>query len=234
VDVNLACESDAVVPLLLQSVKPRTASVAPAAPDKPPAPPKDAVTLQGVGAALRTALKGIDFCVARLPLGWNGAYLPFRHPLDYVGVEGGAGVGAGPGIIVGAALALKDSGRLPIGLLGDGDFLMANTVLWTAVHYKIPCLMIVCNNRSYFNDERHQEAIAVRRGRPAENRWIGLRIDDPDIDIAAIARGQGATGIGPVKEVAEVQPALEQGIATVRAGGVCVIDMRVQPGYDAE
>ena len=234
VDVNLGCETDAAVPLLLQSVKPRTASVAPAARVKLPTAARDAVTLQGVGAALDTALKGLDFCVARLPLGWNGASLPFRHPLDYVGFEGGAGVGAGPGITVGAALALKDSGRLAIGLIGDGDFLMGNTAVWTAVHYQIPCLMVICNNRSYFNDERHQEAIAVKRGRPAENRWIGLRIDDPDIDIAAIARAQGAIGVGPVKNVAEVQPAVAKGIATVRAGGVCVIDMRVQPGYDAE
>ena len=233
-DVNLMCESDAAVPLLLQSVKPRAASITATTAATLPAVPTDAVTLHAVAAALRTSMAGSDFCITRLPLGWNGAYLPFRHPLDYVGFEGGAGVGAGAGITVGAALALRNSGRLPIGLLGDGDFLMGNTAVWTAVHYKIPCLMIICNNRSYFNDERHQEAIAVKRGRPAENRWIGLRIDDPDIDIAAIARGQGATAIGPVKHVAEVSPAIEQGIATVRAGGVCVIDMRVQSGYDAE
>ncbi len=234
VDVNLMCEPDAAVPLLLQSVQPRAAGGAAAAPVAPPAPPADAVTLAGVAAALRNALGDSDFCIPRLPLGWHGAYLPFRHPLDYVGFDGGGGVGAGPGITVGAALALQGSGRLPIGLLGDGDFLMGNTAIWTAVHYKIPCLMIICNNRSYFNDERHQEAIAVKRGRPPENRWIGQRIDDPDIDIAAIARGQGATAIGPVKNVAEVQPAIERGIATVRAGGVCVIDMRVETGYDAE
>lgn len=234
VDVSLLCEPDAAVPLLLQSVQPRAAGAAPAAPALPRAAPKDAVTLAGVAAALRTALAGSKFCIPRLPLGWHGGYLPFRHPLDYVGFDGGGGVGAGPGITVGAALALKGSGRLPIGLLGDGDFLMGNTAIWTAVHYKIPCLMIICNNRSYFNDERHQEAIAVKRGRPPENRWIGQRIDDPDIDIASIARGQGAVAIGPVKNVADVLPAIEQGIATVRAGGVCVIDMRVQTGYDAE
>ena len=55
-----------------------------------------------------------------------------------------------------------------------------------------------------------------------------------DMDLAAIARAQGATGIGPVARVAEVQPALEQGIQAVRAGQVCVIDARVLPGYDAE
>src|SRR5207249_12110390 len=82
-------------------------------------------------------------CITRLPLGWNGAYRHFRHPLDYIGSEGGGGVGAGPGITVGAALALKDSGRLPVAIMGDGDFLMGATALWTAAHYGIPCLILV-------------------------------------------------------------------------------------------
>ncbi|MEK7835830.1 MAG: thiamine pyrophosphate-dependent enzyme, partial [Pseudomonadota bacterium] len=112
--------------------------------------------------------------------------------------------------------------------------LMGITAVWTAVHYQIPCLMIVCNNRSYFNDERHQEQIAVKRGRPAENRWIGQRIDDPDIDIAAMARAQGAFAIGPVTEGADLTAAVARGVAAVQAGGVCVIDARVLPGYDAE
>jgi len=234
VDLNLMCEPDAAVPLLLEAVTTRRAAKVPHTVEVLPAAPDGKVTLQSVAEAFNAAIKGSDFCIARLPLGWNGAYTPFRHPLDYVGFDGGGGVGAGPGITVGAALALKGSGRIPVGLLGDGDFLMGNTAVWTATHYQIPCLMIICNNRSYFNDERHQERVAVARGRPAENRWIGQRIDDPDIDLAAMARAQGAVGIGPVALAAEVLPALEKGIATVRAGGVCVIDMRVEPGYDAE
>jgi len=111
---------------------------------------------------------------------------------------------------------------------------MGNTAIWTATHYKIPAMFVVCNNRSYFNDERHQEAIAVKRGRPPENRWIGQRIDDPDIDLAAMGTAQGALGIGPVKAFADMRPAIERGLAYVKAGGVCVIDMRVLPGYDAE
>jgi thiamine pyrophosphate-dependent acetolactate synthase large subunit-like protein len=233
VDVHLMCEPDAAVPLLLEASRARAATPRPA-PAKAPAAPAGAVTLHSLSVALNKALEGVDFCVPRLPLGWNGAYLHFRHPLDYVGFDGGGGVGAGPGITVGAALALQGSGRIPVGLLGDGDFMMGNTAVWTATHYKIPCLMIICNNRSYFNDERHQERVAVARGRPAQNRWIGQRIADPDIDIAAIARAQGALAIGPVTRVEDMLPALEKGIAAVRAGGVCVIDMRVEPGYDAE
>ena len=232
-DVYLMCEPEAAVPLLLEAVKPRAASVVPAKPQSLP-PPTDPLTLSGVAHALNAAINGLDVCFTRLPLGWNGAYTHFRHPLDYIGYDGGAGVGSGPGITVGAALALKGSGRLPIGLLGDGDFLMSNSAVWTATHYQIPCLMIICNNRSFFNDEAHQERVAKTRSRPPENRWIGQRISEPDIDLAAMARAQGAIGIGPVTRVADMQPAIEQGIETVQAGGVCVIDARVQPGYDSE
>ena len=67
--------------------------------------------------------------------GWDWYTTPFRHPLDFIGSEGGGGVGAGPGIAVGAALALKGSGRLPIAVCGDGNFFMGVTALWTAVHH---------------------------------------------------------------------------------------------------
>ena len=234
-DVQLMCESDAAVALLLAAVRARTG----AAPSKLEIAPlsesaADSLNLSVLAQAFNSAVRGKPFCLTRLPLGWNGAYAHFRHPLDFIGYDGGAGVGSGPGITVGAALALKGSGRLPIGVLGDGDFLMDNTAVWTAVHYKIPCLMVVSNNRSFFNDERHQENIANARRRPPENRWIGQHIGDPDIDIAAMARSMGAVGIGPVTTVEEMGPAFARGVEAVEKGEVCVIDARVAPGYDAD
>jgi thiamine pyrophosphate-dependent acetolactate synthase large subunit-like protein len=109
---------------------------------------------------------------------------------------------------------------------------MGNTAVWTAAHYQIPCLMIVCNNRSFYNDEQHQGRMAKHRGRPEENRWIGQHLTEPDIDIAAMARSQGALGIGPVIKPSDLHTAIEQGITAVREGRMCVIDARVPPGYD--
>ena len=104
--------------------------------------------------------------LTHMPLSWDDTWLTFRHPLDYVGSEGGGGVGGGPGISVGAALALKGSGRLPVAICGDGDFLMGVTAVWTAVHYRIPLLFVLANNRSFYNDELHQERMArARNGR---------------------------------------------------------------------
>jgi thiamine pyrophosphate-dependent acetolactate synthase large subunit-like protein len=231
VDVYMMCEPDIAVPLLLDAVKPRPGAVAAKPAPLPDAAP-DVVSIRTLADALNAATKDVDVCITRLPLGWNGAYRHFRHPLDYIGSEGGGGVGAGPGITVGAALALKDSGRLPVAIMGDGDFLMGATALWTAAHYGIPCLILVANNRSFFNDELHQERVAKERSRPVENRWIGQRISGPDIDIAMMARAQGAEGIGPVAKPSELAPAIEKGIQAARNGAVCVVDVRVALGYD--
>ena len=231
VDLYMMCEPEAAVPLLLDAVKARPAPTS-SKPAPLPAPAPDVVSIRTLADALNAATKGMDVCITRLPLGWNGAYRHFRHPLDYIGSEGGGGVGAGPGITVGAALALKGSGRLAVAIMGDGDFLMGATALWTATHYGIPCLILLANNRSFFNDELHQERVARERSRPVENRWIGQRISGPDIDLAMMARAQGAEGIGPITKAAELRSAIEKGIQAVRGGAVCVVDVRVAPGYD--
>jgi thiamine pyrophosphate-dependent acetolactate synthase large subunit-like protein len=126
---------------------------------------------------------------------------------------------------------LKGSGRLPIGICGDGDFLMGATALWTAAHYRIPLLIVVANNRSFYNDEVHQERVARMRNRPVENKWIGQRISDPDIDIAALARAQGAVGFGPIDDVAKLAPTFAAALRAVERGEVAVVDVRVAPGY---
>ena len=90
----------------------------------------------------------------------------------------------------------------------------------------------MANNRSFYNDELHQERVAKERARPVENKWIGQRIDEPDIDLAMMARAQGAEGFGPVKSMGELQATIEKAMQSVRNGAVCVVDVRVVPGYD--
>jgi thiamine pyrophosphate-dependent acetolactate synthase large subunit-like protein len=230
-DVYLMCEPDVAVPLLVDAVRTRPAAVSPRVESR--FEEDKAVTIRALARVFNELTQGMEVCLSKLPLGWNGAYRHFRHPLDYLGADGGGGVGAGPGLTVGAALALKGTGRLVVGIVGDGDFLMGNTALWTATHYKLPCLFLVANNRSFYNDELHQERVAKTRGRPVENKWIGQRIDEPDIDLAMMARAQGAVGIGPVRELSQLRSAVEEGIAKVKAGDVCVVDVRVMPGYDS-
>ena len=234
-DVYMLCEPDQAVKVLLQGVKAKEPQVFAPKALLPNSQSDDVVSLRAIADLLRPlqSLERLSFI--RLPLGWNGAYLEWSSPTDYWGSEGGGGIGAGPGNTVGAALALKDggSGHLPVALLGDGDFLMGNTAVWTAVRYGIPVLMIICNNHSFFNDELHQERVALERGRAVENKWIGQRISEPNIDIAQMARSMGALGIGPVTRGQDLKAAIAQGIKAVRAGQVCVIDACVLAGYDA-
>jgi thiamine pyrophosphate-dependent acetolactate synthase large subunit-like protein len=180
---------------------------------------------------LRRAVGDRPVSLLHLPLSWDGASWPLRHPLDFLGSDGGGCIGGGPGISVGAALALRGSGRLPVSICGDGDFLMGVTALWTATHYRIPLLLVIANNQSFFNDEVHQEKVARMRSRPVENKWIGMRMTEPDIDLAGLARAQGAHGFGPVRHTAELEGVFAAAIAAVEAGEVAVVDVRVAPGY---
>jgi thiamine pyrophosphate-dependent acetolactate synthase large subunit-like protein len=234
VDLFISADPDAVAPDLVKSIgvsgrpgatpPPRHASSSP----EPPG-----FGNEHVARILQKAVGGRPATLTHLPISWEDRWWPFRHPLDFLGSDGGGGVGGGPGISVGAALALKNSGRLPIAICGDGDFLMGVTAVWTAVHYKIPLLFVIANNRSFYNDELHQERVARTRARPVENKWIGQRMADPEIDIAAMGRAQGALGFGPITKPGDLAVALEKAIAAVDAGGVAVVDVRVEPGYTA-
>jgi len=235
VDLYLLSEPEPAVTLLNQHVKPRKV----AAPAKAPAPAAPASNADGsltvplVAQALKRALKDETICLMRLPLSWSGEMWDFKHPLDFLGYDGGGGIGSGPGMAIGSALALKDTDRLPVAVIGDGDYMMGVNALWTASNAQIPLLIIVVNNRSFFNDELHQERVARQRSRPVENKWIGQRISNPAPDLAMLARGQGMHGIGPVETVADLEKALADGIRTVRAGSAVVIDVIVSTGYSA-
>jgi thiamine pyrophosphate-dependent acetolactate synthase large subunit-like protein len=238
-DLYLLAEPDTAVPALLAALG---SGGRPASPDAPcargrieTAAPHGAgggITLAWLVRLLREATAREEVSLLHLATGWPADLWPFRHPLDYVGYDGGGGIGSGPGIAVGAALALKGSGRLPVAVVGDGDYLMGLTALWTAAAAKVPLLVVVGNNRSYFNDELHQEHVARERGRPVERRWIGQRIVEPDLDLAALARGQGLFGIGPVETPEALVEALAEAVTAVKRGAACVVDVRMATAHD--
>lgn len=241
VDLFLLCEPEPAVALLNQHVKAR-ATPAPVKRPLPVVAPIQVVpgasgasnmTVTTLAATLRRAVGDQKTCLMRLPLSWSGEMWDFRHPLDFLGYDGGGGIGSGPGMSIGSALALKGTDRLPVAVIGDGDYMMGVNALWTAANARIPMLVLVCNNRSFFNDEVHQERVARQRQRPIENRWIGQRISDPAPDLAMMARGQGLQGIGPVEDAAELERVLVEAIAAVKVGATVVIDVVVQTGYSA-
>ncbi len=159
---------------------------------------------------------------------WYEGIWDFPGAGRFLGHNGGGGVGYGPGGVVGAALALRKSGRFPLAILGDGDFTMNPSALWTAAHYRIPCLVVLHNNTSFGNDEEHQIALAQARGRPVENAWIGQRMVAPEPDYAAIARGYGAWGAGPIVDPSDLEGAFRDAVAEVARGGVALVDVHTQ------
>ena len=232
-DLFLAVEPREAVAALLEQLPagPAKALVPrPASADVDP-PAAAALHVADVARGLRQVLENVPTTFVRLPLSWSGELWDWDSPLDYIGYDGGGGIGSGPGMAVGAALALMDSGRVPVAILGDGDYMMGVSAFWTAANARIPLLAVICNNRSFFNDELHQERVAVERGRPIENKGIGQRIEDPDLDLAMIARGQGLVGFGPITSWPELISALQEGLNAVRDGKAVVIDVRVMPGY---
>ncbi len=232
VDLFLLSEPEPAVTLLNRHVVPRStpAPVKRALPPAAAAAP-GAMTVTTLAATLRSAVGDQKICLMRLPLSWSGEMWDFRHPLDFLGYDGGGGIGSGPGMSIGSALALKGTDRLPVAVIGDGDYMMGVNALWTAANARIPMLVVVCNNRSFFNDEIHQERVARQRQRPIENRWIGQRISNPPPDLGMMARGQGLTGIGPIEDAAELARVLADALVAVQNGATVVVDVVVQTGY---
>ena len=248
VDVDIAAEPDRVVPLLIDQLAKRaddnfrnaaaarltTARTAWRAPARvPPVSGGElAIGLWDIGTALGEALGDKPFCLMRAPLGWHVGALPIDHPLDYLGADGGAGIGGAPGMSVGSALALRGSGRLPIAVFGDGDYLMGVSALWTAARYRIPLLIVIANNAGYYIDEQHQVTTSMARQRATDTASIGQRISDPEVDILAMAKAQGFDGAGPLRDRSQLVAAFAAGIAAVEAGGSYLIDVRITPDYE--
>ena len=110
-------------------------------------------------------------------------------------------------------------------ILGDGDFTMGPAALWTAAHYRIPILIVLHNNTSFGNDEEHQITLARRRGRPAENAWIGQRMVGPEPDYCMVARAYGAWAEEPVRNPNDLAGAFARAVAVVEKGGVALVDV---------
>ncbi len=248
VDLDILAEPDRVVPLLLHEIEERAddpfrrataarldacrADQKPAEPFRPVSGGADAIGLWDIGAGLNAALRDKPYCLMRAPLGWHVGALPIHHPLDYLGADGAAGIGGAPGMAVGSALALRGSGRLPVAVFGDGDYLMGISALWTAARHRIPLLIVIANNAGYYIDEQHQVTTSLARKRPVDTASIGQRISDPDVDILAMAKAQGFDGCGPVKSKSELAAAIAAGIAAVEQGRCYLIDVRIAPDYE--
>jgi acetolactate synthase-1/2/3 large subunit len=180
-------------------------------------------------AELWEAIKNEDYCITHGAPGRSApGILDIPGPERSVAGGGGGAVGSGPSVALGAGLGLRESGKLPVGFFGDGDFLSGGQAVWTAAHYGIPGVWVLKNNRSYYNDEDHQLQMAHMRERPVENKWIGMRMENPEVNFAGYARDLGAGGEGPIHDAAELPGALKRAVQRAKEGELVVVDVRVE------
>ena len=186
------------------------------------------IKMQDLAHGLYSALHGLEYSIVRLPLSWRGEDLQAEHPLHFLGSDGGGGLGSGPGMIVGAALALRGTGRIPVAILGDGDFLMGCSALWTAAKYRLPMLVLIANNLSFYNDVKHQERMANVRERPLKNKYIGMSLDNPRPDLAQLSASLGMKVIeGQVTQPKDLPNALNNAVGLVQQGHAVVVDILI-------
>jgi thiamine pyrophosphate-dependent acetolactate synthase large subunit-like protein len=187
------------------------------------------IAMTRIYAELSEALKGEDWVLTNgSSQGKENLYLPATKFNQILGKYKGGGLGYGLPASLGAALAHKGSGKLCVDIQPDGCLLFTVSALWTAVHHQIPLLVVVCSNRSYFNDEEHQERVAIARNRPVENKTVGIRIEDPNVDFAANAKSYGVWGAGPVTDPKDLAKALRDAIKVVKEGKPALVDVVVQ------
>jgi acetolactate synthase I/II/III large subunit len=187
------------------------------------------IAMTRIYAEINEALKGEDWVLTNgSSQGKENLYLPAAKFNQILGKYKGGGLGYGMPASLGAALAYKGSGKFCVNIQPDGDLLFTVSSIWTAVHHKIPLLSIVCSNRSYFNDEEHQERIAIQRNRPVENKTIGIRIEDPNVDFGAMARTYGCWGAGPITEPKDLIKTLREAVKVVKEGKPALVDVVCQ------
>ena len=160
---------------------------------------------------------------------WPLRLWDFTKHHQFIGGQGGAGIGYGAPAAAGAALANKKYGRLSVTIQDDGDLMYAPGILWTTAHHKIPLLSVMHNNRGYHQELMHVQRVANQHQRGVANINAGLTINNPAIDYATVAKGMGVFSRGPITNPNDLGPALRAAVDVVKRGEPALIDVVTQP-----
>ncbi len=149
---------------------------------------------------------------------------PHRHPGKSLGTATQIGVS------LGVALAHKGTGRLVVDLQPDGDLMYNAGALWVAAHHKIPMLVVMYNNRAYYNSWSHQTRLAGWRERSLDHVPVGTELNNPAPDFAGLARSLGWYAEGPLTLAADLPAALARAIEVVeKEARPALVDALTQP-----
>jgi acetolactate synthase I/II/III large subunit len=181
------------------------------------------MTLPRLASEVWDAIKRHDWVLTAGTLeDWTRKLWDFDRPYRHAGKS--LGTATQFGISLGVALAHRDAGRLVVDMQPDGDLMFDAGALWVAAKHRIPMLVVMYNNRAYFNDWEHQIRMAKLRGTPVDRAHIGMDLDDPAPDFAALAKSMGWYAEGPIEDPRDVAGALKRAIERVEAGQPALID----------
>jgi len=190
------------------------------------------ITTARMSAELWAQVKNEDWSLVsndRMSSAWPTRLWNFSKHYQYIGAQGGAGIGYGLPASVGAALANKKYGRLSINIQTDGDLNYAPGVLWTATHHQIPMLTVMHNNKAYHEERMYLQLLGAKYDRGIDRANIGTAITGPDINYATMAKSYGMYSEGPITDPKELGPAIRRSFERVKQGEPALIDVWTQP-----
>jgi len=132
---------------------------------------------------------------------WTAQYYTHSEPRTFL-TSGGLGtMGFGFGACMGVALGRPD--KKPINIAGDGSFLMNCNELATAVHYKLPMLIIILDNGVLGMVRQWQDIFF-------DKRFSGTTIER-NTDFVKLAEAFGAKGYR-LDKVEDVESVLKEAL----------------------
>jgi acetolactate synthase-1/2/3 large subunit len=256
IDVQMAADAEATLPMLIEAVRSATpaarkmaleqrASVARKAFQEQQMRTREAAAVAWDASPISTArlcmetfnaVKGLDWSLVASEgnvSNWPNRLWPIDQHHQWLGRSGGYGVGYGAPASVGAALANRDLGRFSVSIQSDGDLMYAPGVLWTAAKHKIPLLAVMHNNRGYHQEVMHVQRLSNFRNRVATTNGdlgpVGTSIMNPDIEYHKLAESMGWWAKGPIKDPAQLGPALREAVKVVQSGQPALLNVWTQP-----
>lgn len=137
----------------------------------------------------------------------------------------GASIGGGLPLAIGAKIGAPQ--RPVVVVSGDGSAMYTIQSLWTAAHYSLPVLVIICNNASY--DIIKLEMLRLRgtlagSGETLLNAVAGL--GEPRLDFVQLAQGMGVHGWA-VQTRADLLPSLKAALEMTERGVPALVDVHL-------
>ncbi len=147
---------------------------------------------------------------------------PGNDPQSYFGLRGG-GIGWGIPAAIGIKLALPE--RPVVALIGDGSAMYSFQGLWTAAHYGIKVIFLICNNASYRILKERTRAL---QGFSAQkDLYVGMDLKNPEVDFPGLAKALGVEG-ERAEEIKEVEKMLKKALEVNKP---YLINVRLDPSF---